>query len=106
MLKDGSNLFLFVLIRGPFAEQARSWTSSWSSLSTELTEDPESCYAVDLDLKQNNNNKKTNKEFVLQNNDDFDFLAVFLKTESGSDCGVFKSFKRAHLWCIYNAKRE
>lgn len=35
--------FPFVLTRGPFAEQACSWTFSRSSLSTELTEDPESC---------------------------------------------------------------
>lgn len=35
--------FPFVLTRGPFAEQACSWTCSRSSLSTELTEDPESC---------------------------------------------------------------
>lgn len=38
--------FPFVLTRGPFAEQACSWTCSRSSLSTELTEDPESCMVL------------------------------------------------------------
>lgn len=43
MLTDSSDLFPFVLIRGPFAEQARSWSYSRSSLSTELTEEPGGC---------------------------------------------------------------
>lgn len=65
MLTDGSDLFPFVLIQGPFAERACSWSYCRSSLSTELTEEPERCNAVHLDLKQNNKKQQQQQQSVV-----------------------------------------
>lgn len=60
----------FVLIQGPFAEQACSWSYSRSSLSTELTEDPESCTLLTwiwnkIQIKKHKNNKESLLQVIM-----------------------------------------